>query len=500
MKIIFRVDASHWVGTGHVMRCLALADAFLLSGWIVSFACLPQQGDMIAYIKSRGYKVINLSSSGFGLVPAHDSDYLSWLQRSVEDDASDFINKIDTTDLVITDHYAIDFPWQFKIEKEFGCKIVAIDDLARHHYADCIIDQTLGRTSKEYASSAVTLVGADYALLAPSYSQQRSKALARLSPHTIPRVLVFMGGVDVPNSTLRVLQSLVGAVAANFTVVIGPRATHFHQVSEWCADHDGVTHIDFTENFAALMLEHDVAIGAPGTTSWERACLGLPSIVIPIAENQKMIAEQLVKSGAAISVNLNEIDNKIVGAFQALLKNWDEYYRANLRLCDGKGARRVAISLQQQFETSVICDFELTLASIADIEMVYDWQCHSETRKYALDPSTPTWSAHIAWMEKKLVSNDDYFYILKNRHNWKSAGVLRLDKAAEQNYTVSIYVAPDQYGQGAGSAALMLADLIHPDVTLHATVLGDNTASQIIFEKQNYKRLSREKFIREPIN
>ncbi|MCV5261658.1 UDP-2,4-diacetamido-2,4,6-trideoxy-beta-L-altropyranose hydrolase, partial [Escherichia coli] len=103
-----------------------------------------------------------------------------------------------------------------------------------------------------------------------------------------------MGGIDAPNATFKVLESLCGKVEAKFTVLLSPRAPHFDQVKELCASRADVSHLDFVSDMASLMLEHDIAIGAPGTTSWERACLGLPNVIVPLAENQQLICKQLV--------------------------------------------------------------------------------------------------------------------------------------------------------------------------------------------------------------
>lgn len=499
MKVVFRVDASIWIGSGHVMRCLVLADALKEAAFDVSFACLPQAGDMITYIEQRHHQVIKLTAESSPTTPINDTDYLGWLQRSVEQDTVDFINKVAQADIVITDHYAIAQKWQKIIKAAFECKLIAIDDLVRYHDADCILDQTLGLQSEEYSSAAVVLAGTDYALLAPQFNLHRSKALAKSAPLNIPKVLISMGGIDAPNATLSVLKSLVGKVEATFTVLLSPRAPHYQLVVDWCNRHDNITHCDFSDNMALLMLEHDVGIGAPGTTSWERACLGLPSIIIPLADNQKTITKQLVKHKAALALTLNDVEYHIVDTFQVLLSSWKQYHNVNLALCDGKGTQRVVLSLQQQMSKVDSGLFELTLASVADIKLVYDWQCHPKTRQYALNVAVPTWDEHLSWMSMKLTNSEDYFYIVRQRISGEAVGVLRLDKQKAQQYLVSIFVAPDKYGLGVGSSALQLVNVVHTDLTLHATVLENNKASQHLFEKANFQRVTPEKFIRHPL-
>ena len=119
MKIVFRVDASIWIGGGHVMRCLALAQALKPAIESVKFACLPQNGDLIQLIQSRGFQVCVLNTPAWIITPENDTDYAAWLQRSQEDDVADFIKVVGHADLVVTDHYAIDAAWQKAIRQAF---------------------------------------------------------------------------------------------------------------------------------------------------------------------------------------------------------------------------------------------------------------------------------------------------------------------------------------------------------------------------------------------
>jgi Spore coat polysaccharide biosynthesis protein, predicted glycosyltransferase len=111
MKVVFRVDASVWIGSGHVMRCLVLADELAKNGHDVTFACLPLEGDMRAFIGERGFNVITLTAPDHVVKPAHDADYVAWLPKPIPDDAHDFINHVHDADVVVTDHYAIEKQW-----------------------------------------------------------------------------------------------------------------------------------------------------------------------------------------------------------------------------------------------------------------------------------------------------------------------------------------------------------------------------------------------------
>ncbi len=499
MKIVFRADASVWVGSGHIMRCLVLADALAKLGYLAHFACLPQQGDMIAYIEERGFPVVLLNTPKEPCQPSSNADYSAWLCRSSLDDAKDFINMVQTVDLVVTDHYAIGQEWQQYVNAKFDCFVVAIDDLVREHDADLIIDQTLGRKPEEYKGRCRSLVGSKYAILAPNFFVLRDQALQRIMSSTTPRVLISMGGIDSPNATIKTLESLVGKVTADFTVLLSPRSPHYLLVKSWCGQHDNVKHIDFEQDMAGLMLRHDIAIGAPGTTSWERACLGLPSILIPLADNQQTICDQLIAHQAIIKVSFEDIASQLLSAYKTLINRWDDFYQANLKICDGLGTRRLVLEIQQLIKPNKHSYLELVLASSKDIKIIYDWQCHPNTREFSLTPEPPKWENHKHWMERKLKSTTDYFYLIVDKNGGEKLGALRLDQIKPKHYLVSIFIAPKSYGQGIATAALRMADSIYPDMTLHATVLEGNIASQQLFKNAKYTQLSPEKYIRNPM-
>lgn len=351
MKIAFRADASLHIGSGHIMRCLVLAEAFKSKGHEVSFVCRPHTGNLIDYIASRGIEVISLPPILYERKPLHSADYARWLQISVEEDANDFLGCIRAADTVVTDHYAIDVNWHRVVRQHLGCKIIAIDDLMRLHDADIIIDQTLGRTANDYPNAINVLAGSSYALLKPDFSIQRAQAYRRERPSTTIRILVSMGGIDNPNATLAILKSLAATPRYVFTVLLSPRAPHYQAVVDFCRNHTNMQHIDFVGGMAAMMLEHDIAIGAPGTTTWERACLGLPSVVIPLAENQLDICEQLIATKSAIKVLLPEIDRELPAACEQLIRDWGEYYENSLKLCDGRGCERVIAAVENSIES-----------------------------------------------------------------------------------------------------------------------------------------------------
>ena len=453
MKILIRTDASAVIGSGHVMRCLTLAQQLISEGYDLTFVCRPQPGDLIDFIRSHNVDVISLSAVTSDRPVKDSSDYNNWLQVSVSDDAQEFIAKANEADVVITDHYAIGRDWQSAVRKALSCKIIAIDDLVREHDADLIVDQTLGRTCQEYNGEARVLAGSTYALLRPNFSVMREKAYSRATPVTPLRVLVSMGGFDKPNATLSVLKLLTKKTNLKITVLLSPLALHYESVISYCGKYSNVQQIDFVEDMASLMLDIDIAVGAPGSTSWERACLGLPCILIPLAGNQVENSIRLKTKNASIVIELDEIQSLLIGALDEMTTNWCVYSLANFSLCDGLGIYRFQLEFER-FCEPLKYQYKLVEAEKEDISTIYDWQISPPTRRYALNPNIPRWEQHQEWMQEKITNIHDYFYVITSIETRKKMGALRLDRLSEGRYLVSIFVDPNNYRQGIAQAAL----------------------------------------------
>ncbi|GKW54144.1 UDP-2,4-diacetamido-2,4,6-trideoxy-beta-L-altropyranose hydrolase [Pseudoalteromonas sp. NCCP-2140] len=503
LNVAFRVDASIHIGSGHVMRCLVLADALASDGHQVAFLTRPQAGDLISFIKQRGHDVCPLSELECPVEPVSTDDYAGWLQVSELDDATECAGLLTSTDLVIVDHYGIGTLWHKRVKETHDCKVVVIDDLVRTHDAELIIDQTLQRHAAEYNrknANALVLAGTQYALIAPVFATYHQQChVEKKSPlRQPPRILLSMGGIDAPNATLQALQALQQLDTKPLvTVLLSQRAPNYDSVKAFSSQYsEWVTHIDFVSDMAVLMTEHTLAIGAPGSTSWERACVGLPSIIIALAENQQTISRNLALAGAAKQVELSRIQTDLVPTYHELLSQYEEIRKINLQLCDGQGVQRVVKAIKR------LSEFRLKLrpAITADIEQVYEWQCKPETRKYALNKAVPSFSEHQAWMTKKLAANNDYFYIIElvdeNNKTTAPVGVVRLDNSAQAQYTISIFIDADYFGKGIGKYALQQIDNLHPDVIINATVLKENAASQALFRSAGYQRVNSEQFTR----
>jgi UDP-2,4-diacetamido-2,4,6-trideoxy-beta-L-altropyranose hydrolase len=317
MRVAFRVDSSLDIGAGHVMRCLTLAETLRNDGVVCRFLSRRRPGHLIETIRGRGFPVEVLSDLTAAqeatfpveLQPAH----AAWLGTDWASDArqSRAVLADSAVDWLIVDHYALDARWERGLRG--SCRrLMIIDDLAdREHDCDLLLDQNLGRTAADYAGLAPEtceiLAGPRYALLRPEFAALRPYSLARRAAVSRAKsILVSMGGVDLSNATGRVLDALEKRDLPQdivIHVVMGPTAPWLDEVRAHSARSRRATHVHIdVRNMAQLMADADLAIGAAGTTSWERCCLGLPTIVLALAENQKPVAEAVAARGAAIFV------------------------------------------------------------------------------------------------------------------------------------------------------------------------------------------------------
>jgi len=315
MEVVFRADASLKMGSGHVMRCLTLADALRLQGIKCSFICREHPGNLIELIRGKGFPVEALplpaaQASDIGsLSHLSELSHSSWLGVSQHRDARDSTSVIDQLqpDWLIIDHYALDERWEKALASH--CRnIMVIDDLAdRSHQCQVLLDQTFQRNPMDYAllvpKECVLLCGSQYALLRPEFTELRPHSLQRRQIVQLKNILVTMGGVDKDNVTGQVLDALAGSGLPDdckITVVMGSTAPWLEDVRRRAMRMSLPTEVRVgVSDMAQLMADSDLAIGAAGGTSWERCCLGLPTIMIVLAENQKAIAQALITAGAA---------------------------------------------------------------------------------------------------------------------------------------------------------------------------------------------------------
>ncbi len=358
MNITFRADASLQIGTGHVMRCLTLADALHEHGAQCNFICRKHPGNLDEYIRSKGYVVHSLPIFQSQIPDASATlAHAAWLGARQAEDAQicAAILQEQKPDWLVVDHYALDAQWESVLRPSVG-RIMVIDDLAdRLHDCDLLLDQNLGRTDQQYAGKVPThvkcMLGPRFGLLRPEFTQWRSGSLSKRSSARLESLLITLGGVDQHNATYQVLQALEQCrlpPGTAITVVMGATAPWLKQVLDFAKTmHWPTTVLTNITNMAEHMASADLAIGAAGSTSWERCALGVPTITAVLADNQDSIAEALHAQGVAINLGspfaesfARKLANSVedLYAHPAMLESMSQKAAA---LTDGAGTERV---------------------------------------------------------------------------------------------------------------------------------------------------------------
>jgi UDP-2,4-diacetamido-2,4,6-trideoxy-beta-L-altropyranose hydrolase len=346
MNIVFRVDSSIQMGTGHVMRCLTLAQILKENGVNVEFICRKHEGSLIDKIRSSGFvvhelKVFEKAEVDTKLAHSH------WLGATQQQDADDCIDilKAEKFNWLIVDHYALDSQWQKRL-KPYYEKLMVIDDLAdRKHQCDVLLDQTFGRQQEDYLAlipeDCKLLLGSQYALLRPEFAKWRAYSLERRSKPEFKQLLINMGGVDVDNVTEKILDRLESCNLSNdmsITVVMGGSAPYLERVKSKSITLPYKTEVKVdVGNMAELMANADIAIGASGSTTWERCCLGLPTIQLITAYNQEFIASKLNKINAIKLVEIDDVVENLEN-FQHWMKSTGE---SASKVTNGSGIKHV---------------------------------------------------------------------------------------------------------------------------------------------------------------
>lgn len=336
MNILFRVDASNEIGTGHVVRCLTLADALSEKGILSYFVCKTHEGNLIDKIQKRGFKVFELPTVKY---ERSDLAHSHWLGSTILDDAILTLESIKGFEFnwCVVDHYALDTRWEEKIREQIP-KTIVIDDLAdRVHLCDILLDQnffgdsTLNRYDKLVNTDCKKYLGPQFALIKKEFQVlSKIKNLRK----QVNRILVFFGGSDLTNQTKIALDAICDiSLDFKIDVVLGTN----YQWETSLFEFKKKPFVKFYKNLpdlSDLMNNADLMIGAGGTTTWERLSLGLPAIVVTTAENQKKINESLADKRLHIHLGefqrITQCDYK--NALVEVLKNQDELYLMSERL------------------------------------------------------------------------------------------------------------------------------------------------------------------------
>lgn len=305
---VFRVDASVEMGLGHLTRCLTLANALAGGGMRSCFLMRSHAAGLVQMVEKAGHAVRLLPDP---VRPASETgndalQHAHWLPTTRQQDAEQTCSalvSIGSAEWLIVDHYALDARWERACRRE-GLRILAIDDLAdRDHDCEMLLDQNLvlgmeTRYRDRVSAACVQLLGPSYALLRPEFAAQR-RLLAQRDGR-IDRILICFGGSDPTNETAKALKA-IGSLSVPqpaVDVVVGLTNPNAASVELLCATMANTELYRGANNIAELMRRADLSIGAGGVMSWERCCLGLPTIAVHIAVNQVGALTALAAVGA----------------------------------------------------------------------------------------------------------------------------------------------------------------------------------------------------------
>lgn len=489
-SIAFRADASIEIGSGHVMRCLTLADRLAAAGAQCHFICRDLPGHAGPMIAARGHKLCLLPAAGPFTARPGDPVHAAWAAVPFERDAAEtraFLDRIQPG-LLVLDHYAFDGRWQSAVAAP---RLLVIDDLAdRPHAADILLDQNAGRHQRDYdglvPERCIRLIGPAFALLRPEFAARRGESLARRRVARWHRLLITMGGIDKDDATGALLEALAElAFPEDFAidVVMGARAPHIDRVRQRAAQLPVpvTVHVDVAD-MAGLMAGADLAIGAAGGTSWERCCLGLPSLMLVLADNQARSASALAASGAAV----------LLGRFgdagwrQRLAETWDALPLAEMSaraadLCDGQGALRLLQVLAAD-------GLSVRRAALADGPAVHVWRTAGGAARYYRAGQVASLDGHMAWFARALA--DPARLLLMIGFGDMAIAHIRFDRTGDETADIGICVDPLWRGGHIGRAALEAAIGAARDAgirRIHAEIHPDNQASIRAFERAGFR-------------
>jgi UDP-2,4-diacetamido-2,4,6-trideoxy-beta-L-altropyranose hydrolase len=491
MQIAFRVDASATIGTGHVMRCLTLADALKRQGASCTFIARHLPDYLQELIESKAHENIRIGEH-CQAEPCDELSHAHFLGTSQSQDAAQAQTVLAALqpNWLILDHYGIDQRWE-TLMRPHAKKILVIDDLAdRDHNCDLLVDQNLyadmsERYYQRIPTSTKTLLGVQYVMLRSEFSEARKDV--RVRKGNLRRLFIFFGGMDSTNFTLPVLNSLakLKLLGIDVDVVIGAEHPTRDAIQNICREQAYTCHIQ-TKDMAKLLLEADAAIGAGGSTTWERCCLGLPSLAFIVAPNQRALTVHANQLGLLKAAQADICDSVALSKEIEDFMNEDTERQlmsdACLKAIDAKGTQRIIDQMN-------LAGIELRGATQGDSKLLFEWRNHPSIRAISINSDPIPWESHQQWFDKVLQDANRPLYIAEQAGT--AVGVIRFEIDNTQA-VVSLYLAPDKNGRGLGTQLLLLGEqqLLQgrPEILkIVATVLEGNEASHRLFRRCGYQ-------------
>ncbi|MCX6535393.1 MAG: UDP-2,4-diacetamido-2,4,6-trideoxy-beta-L-altropyranose hydrolase, partial [Actinobacteria bacterium] len=482
MIVVFRVDASSDVGFGHLSRCINLAEVLRSRGNEVSFICRDDELQSFRTLEDRLFATVLLPLLATGEVCNQQQD---------ADQTIEALKEM-SPDWLVVDNYRLDKQWE-QMVRPYALKIAVIEDLPnRRHNCDLLLDQNFSDRSNDAFRGQVPdacelLLGPRFALISEEF--KRIREIKTKPTNELKRIFVFCGGSDPQNLTQQVIDELSTAELSNIAidVVIGAQNQNFNRDASRKLKENFEIH-DAGSRFAQIMRRADLAIGAGGTTTWERICLGIPSVVVSIAENQNPACEKLGSEGlvnylgAQASLRPGVIRDAVIEAKNSCASLFDQIERGQI-LVDGRGCERVAEVMCPSAESDLV----VRLAKADDCVEFFNWVNDPAVREQSLTTSTIQWEDHKRWFAEKISSASCETYVLEA--SGLPVGQVRFDligDCAEIDYSL------DKIVRGRGWSSTLLEKSIkaycrRQATSLCAVVKRSNTLSRAVFFKIGFE-------------
>ncbi len=477
---MFRTDASSKIGMGHFMRCLALAEAWLETGGRALFAMTETTPATESHLRSIGAASVRLAATSGGVEDARETAALAAREGAA---------------WIVADGYEFG-PEYLQTLRGEGRRLLFLDDDGRHprYEADLVLNQNLHAAEALYPARAAhtrLLLGPRHALLRRQF-RDRAPAV-RAFPPAARRILVTLGGADPDNATQLVIEALqaLPESAIEVIVLVGASNPHGPQLEAAVAAAPlRITLRHDAKNMPELMAWADLAISAAGSTALELAFMGVPMLLLVLADNQAPGAERMHRAGAAHSLGwARELSPAALAeAVRHLISDPDE--RARLArtaqaLVDGRGAPRVVRALREKV-------LRLRPATSDDLRLLFDWANDPEVRAASFDSREIAWSEHERWFRARLASPLAVLLIAETAEH-QPLGVARF-QTADGVATISISIDAAFRGGGYGRQLIEKSSrqmLDQPQVrSVRALIKADNPASARAFLAAGYREAS----------
>jgi UDP-2,4-diacetamido-2,4,6-trideoxy-beta-L-altropyranose hydrolase len=486
-QLFIRSDATISMGTGHIMRCIALAQAWKKRGGLVTFISHCPNPEISIRIESEGFEFIELEE----ICPsAYDiKKTLKILTNNIAQNRG----KPGSPNWVILDGYHFTPEYQKAIIKE-GFKLLVIDDYNHldHYNADIILNQNIGSNHFHYSCKHDTkkLLGTDYVMLRSEFLM--NKNIKPPLPSKAQNILVTMGGSDPDNMTLKILHAIdkIDDPDLNFKVIVGPDNPNMDTLLNASQNKPGKINLVTNANMPKMMAWADLCLTAGGSTCWELCFMKVPLMIITLAENQIELTTRLNKAGAAIMLGKKETLTSTDITHSILTLSGDKKKRIELKdagekLIDGKGTKRI---IRQMLVKTVM----LRSAGSTDAKLLYEWANDKKARLLSFNTDPIPWEEHQQWLKQKLKDNNTWIFIAEN-HLGSPIGQIRFD-GKDDYYQISYSLDKKFRGLGLGKALLKtglktIQANIHKTARMQGSVKNDNVASKISFEKCGFSSI-----------